>query len=129
MVLAGEASVGKTRLVTELAGEAAANGVLTLVGGCLDVGDGTLPYAPVVEALRSLAAPPPADGLGLTAREREVLTLVADGRTNRQIATALYISEKTAGIHVSNILAKLGMSSRTEVAAWAVREGLSSPDR
>jgi predicted ATPase len=63
VVVAGEAGVGKTRLVTELAGEAGGDGVLTLVGGCLDVGDGTLPYAPVVEALRSLAAALPPEAL------------------------------------------------------------------
>jgi DNA-binding NarL/FixJ family response regulator len=52
-----------------------------------------------------------------------VLRLVAAGRTNGQIAEALFISRKTASVHVSNILAKLGMTSRTEVATWAVRTG------
>jgi len=65
-------------------------------------------------------APEP-DPLGLTPREREVLALIADGRTNRQIATALFISDKTAGVHVSNILAKLGVASRGEAAAVAHR--------
>ena len=59
-----------------------------------------------------------------TAREREVLALVAEGRTNRQIAKALFISEKTVSVHVSNVLAKLGAASRTEAAAVARREGL-----
>jgi DNA-binding CsgD family transcriptional regulator/tetratricopeptide (TPR) repeat protein len=63
----------------------------------------------------------PADGLGLTPREREVLALVADGRTNRQIAEALFISNKTASVHVSNILAKLGVANRGEAAAVAHR--------
>jgi len=60
----------------------------------------------------------------LTPREREVLALVAEGLTNAELAERLYISPRTAGVHVSNILAKLGMSSRTEAAAWAVRSGL-----
>ena len=70
------------------------------------------------------AAPGEADPFGLTAREREVLGLVAEGYTNRRIAETLFISESTAGVHVSNILGKLGVSSRTEAAAVAVRLGL-----
>jgi DNA-binding CsgD family transcriptional regulator len=60
----------------------------------------------------------------LTAREREVLALLARGRTNRQIGRTLFISEKTASAHVSNILAKLGASGRTEAVAIAHRRGL-----
>jgi DNA-binding NarL/FixJ family response regulator len=67
----------------------------------------------------------PPDELGLTPREREVLALVADGRTNRQIAEALFISNKTASVHVSNILAKLGVANRGEAAAVAHRLRLS----
>lgn len=59
--------------------------------------------------------------MGLTARERDVLSLVAEGRSNRQIAEALYIAPKTASVHVSNILAKLEVSSRGEAAALAHR--------
>jgi DNA-binding CsgD family transcriptional regulator len=61
---------------------------------------------------------------GLTARETEVLTLLAEGRTNREIGQALYITEKTASVHVSNILAKLGVSNRGEAAALARDLGL-----
>ncbi|SEF96773.1 regulatory protein, luxR family [Actinacidiphila yanglinensis] len=63
----------------------------------------------------------PAETFGLTARERDVLRLVADGRTNRQIAEELFISPKTASVHVSNILAKLAVSTRTEAAALTHR--------
>jgi DNA-binding CsgD family transcriptional regulator len=63
--------------------------------------------------------------LGLTPREREVLRLVTLGRTNREIADGLFISHRTASTHVANILGKLGVSSRTEATAWAVREGLA----
>jgi DNA-binding NarL/FixJ family response regulator/tetratricopeptide (TPR) repeat protein len=62
--------------------------------------------------------------LGLTAREAEVLALVAAGRTNREIGTELYVSEKTASVHVSNILRKLGVGSRVEAAAVAQRVGV-----
>jgi DNA-binding NarL/FixJ family response regulator len=74
---------------------------------------------------RSLAAPvPPAVG-SLTAREREVLVLVAQGLSNRQIAGSLVVSERTARTHVSNILGKLGVASRTQAALLAVREGIA----
>jgi DNA-binding CsgD family transcriptional regulator len=70
------------------------------------------------------ALPSPASSLGLTRREVEVLTLVAEGRTNRQIGQALFITPKTAGVHVSRILAKLGVAGRGEAAAIAHRLGL-----
>jgi DNA-binding CsgD family transcriptional regulator len=70
------------------------------------------------------AAHPPAGSVSLTQREYEVLGLIAQGRTNRQIARQLYISEKTVSVHVSNILAKLGAGGRTEAAAIARRDGL-----
>ena len=60
----------------------------------------------------------------LTPREAEVLKLLAQGRTNRQIGAELYISEKTASVHVSNILAKLGAGGRTEAVAIAAQRGL-----
>ncbi|QXE39016.1 AAA family ATPase [Streptomyces sp. GMY02] len=63
----------------------------------------------------------PARSLGLTPREQDVLRLVAAGHSNRRIATELYISPKTASVHVSNILAKLGVSGRTEAAALSHR--------
>jgi DNA-binding NarL/FixJ family response regulator len=60
----------------------------------------------------------------LTARERDVLVLVAKGRSNREIGQTLSIGERTVQTHLSNILAKLELSSRTQAALWAVREGL-----
>jgi DNA-binding CsgD family transcriptional regulator/tetratricopeptide (TPR) repeat protein len=82
------------------------------------------PALPLDGAAANGPAPEPetvTDELGLTPREREVLALVADGRTNRQIAEALFISAKTASVHVSNILAKLGVANRGEAAAVAHR--------
>jgi DNA-binding CsgD family transcriptional regulator len=62
-----------------------------------------------------------ADPFGLTPRERQVLALIAEGATNRQIGASLYMAEKTASVHVSRILAKLGVQSRTQAAAVAHR--------
>ena len=80
--------------------------------GRLDLGAG-------VPAERTLA--------GLTPREVEVLRLLVEGRSNRQIAEQLFISGKTASVHVTNILAKLGVHSRLEAAATARRLGLDQP--
>ena len=74
---------------------------------------------------RSRRGGAPEDPFGLTARERQVLALVAQGATNRQIGAALYMAEKTASVHVSRILAKLGVRSRTQAAAVAHRQHLS----
>jgi DNA-binding CsgD family transcriptional regulator len=80
--------------------------------------------------LRFDAAPadeeaPDEEPFGLTPRERQVLALVATGATNREIGAQLYMAEKTASVHVSRILAKLGVRSRTEAAAFAHRQGLA----
>ncbi|THA27067.1 response regulator transcription factor [Streptomyces sp. RKND-216] len=64
-------------------------------------------------------------GPALTDREHEVLGLIADGRSNREIARALVLSEKTVKTHVSNILMKLDLADRTQAALWAVRHGLA----
>jgi len=69
----------------------------------------------------------PAASLGLTQRETEVLALVAEGRTNRQIGQELFITPKTASVHVSRILAKMGVAGRGEAAAIAHRLGLDKP--
>jgi DNA-binding NarL/FixJ family response regulator len=75
------------------------------------------------------AAPPEPAPLGLTPRELEVLAHLAAGRTNRQIADALYISPRTAGVHVSRILAKLGATTRGEAAAAGRLAGLVEEER
>ena len=67
---------------------------------------------------------PATDRFGLTGRELEVLGLLGRGRTNRQLGAELFISEKTARVHVSHILAKLGASTRTEAVDIAHRHGL-----
>ncbi|MFF2026042.1 AAA family ATPase [Streptomyces sp. NPDC058171] len=99
---------------------------------------GTVPLGEAVErlaqrarlSLTGLPAPAPVDPLtafGLTSRERDVLRLVAAGRSNRQIAEELFIAPKTASVHVSNILGKLQVSGRGEAAALAHRLGAFPP--
>jgi DNA-binding CsgD family transcriptional regulator len=77
-------------------------------------------------AEQAAAAAEPADPFGLTPRERQVLALVARGATNREIGAALYMAEKTASVHVSRILSKLDVRSRTQAAAVAHRLGLAA---
>jgi DNA-binding NarL/FixJ family response regulator len=79
-----------------------------------------------VRLMQSLRAPAKADPLSeLTEREREVLILVANGQANKEIASTLGITERTARTHVSNILGKLGLASRTQAALWAVEHNLT----
>lgn len=70
-------------------------------------------------------AAPRGDTFGLSRREHEVLALISEGRTNREIGERLFISQKTVGVHVGNILGKLGVSGRVEAAAVAIRLGLA----
>jgi len=104
---------------------------------CRALGDGAsaeLEFEAARGALDELGAAPDLERLGrlagssrpggLSQRESEVLTLVAAGKTNRAIATELFISEKTVARHVSNIFTKLGLSSRAEATAYAYRHGL-----
>jgi len=83
----------------------------------------SLPKAKPISPRRAVAA----QFGGLTAREREVATLIARGKTNREIADLLVISERTAEGHVNNILGKLGFTSRAQIAAWVVEQGLAIP--
>ena len=80
----------------------------------------------LMNSLRARQDPSPADEL--TPREREILALVARGSSNQEIATQLVISERTARTHVSNILRKLNLRSRTQAALWAGKHGFAPPD-
>jgi DNA-binding NarL/FixJ family response regulator len=81
----------------------------------------------VARQLTKRIAAPQVGLASLTAREREILVLVARGKSNREIADTLVISERTARTHVSNVLTKLQLASRTQAALLAVREGLIPP--
>jgi DNA-binding NarL/FixJ family response regulator len=93
----------------------------TLRAGFVEVATAMLPVATPASARRAAKAAYD----GLTAREREVAGLVACGQTNRAIAEALSVSERTVEAHVANILQKLDASARTQIAAWAVERGLT----
>lgn len=92
---------------------------------------GALSLAEAVDAALAVSGPaervtaiPRTSRIPLTRREGEVAVLIARGLTNRQIAAALFIAERTVDTHVEHILKKLGLRSRTQVAAWAVEHGL-----
>jgi NarL family two-component system response regulator LiaR len=89
------------------------------------VGRATLSPA-AAQSLVETTNQPPAPGLDLTEREREVLALMVEGLNNTQIAGRLTVSPSTIKTHVSNILSKLGVSSRTEAVTLALRHGLST---
>lgn len=88
-----------------------------------------LPYADAVELAMERRTPPApptprsVPAFGLTRREREVATLIAEGLSNREIATRLVVAQRTAEGHVENILSKLGFTSRAQVAAWLAAQG------
>ncbi|RJP51080.1 MAG: DNA-binding response regulator [Anaerolineaceae bacterium] len=81
----------------------------------------------VAQSLVEIANQPPAPGLDLTEREREVLSLMIEGLNNTQIAGRLTVSPSTIKSHVSNILSKLGVTSRTEAVSLALRNGIVPP--
>jgi len=74
-------------------------------------------------------APPPGPRQTLTRREAEVTALVARGLTNRDIAAQLFLSVRTVEVHVDRVLTKLGLRTRTQLAAWAHEEGLLPEDK
>ena len=99
-----------------------------LVRAIRAVHDGHLLLAPEAAGTLLRPAHTPARGLdALTGREREVLAELAQGRSNREIARALHVSEKTVKAHVSSVLAKLGVQDRTQAALLAVRHEQSAP--
>ena len=129
------------RALIRLPGEV--DGIL-LEDGSPAPSDGTVPVGPSGATLpedgaaepsalvRGVVGEKPAargDTFGLSRREHEVLALIAEGRTNREIGERLFISQKTVGVHVGNILSKLGVSGRVEAAAVAIRLGLSGDAR
>ena len=93
-----------------------------VIGYALSEVEGVAPSFPTPEQSRS------EQPAALTRREEEVATLVARGLTNRQIASDLHLSERTVENHVSNILRKLGCTSRTEIASWATQQSLLAPN-
>ncbi|WP_328466538.1 response regulator transcription factor [Actinoplanes sp. NBC_00393] len=117
---------------------AGARGYLTKDAGRTEIGmalraaaAGHSLFDPVVaarlaDAMRRPATPPPADRLpdGLTQREAEVLGQIAHGRTNAEIAAALFVAETTVKTHINNAFAKIGARNRTEAAGYATRHGL-----
>jgi DNA-binding NarL/FixJ family response regulator len=115
---------------------------LFAAAGAASVGLGARPLAAAIEqsarrarlpAPTATAPPEPSDrgdgAFGITAREREVLELLARGWTNKQIAEALFISEKTARVHVSHLLTKLAVPTRGAAVDVAHRHGLLSNTR
>jgi ATP/maltotriose-dependent transcriptional regulator MalT len=116
---AGEALAAAHRIATRLGATPLRLEIESLATRArLALADGDAEAGSVAEPVRVAT---PADPFGLTPREREVLGLLVSGRTNRQIAETLFVSESTAGVHVSNILGKLGVTTRTEAATTAVR--------
>lgn len=111
------ALVGRTREAREVAAEAR----------CRAEDLGALPVVDLLDGVSGLGGEKPTSTTGLlTPRELEVLTHLDQGRTNGQIADALFISRKTASVHVSNILAKLGAATRGEAVSLARRQGILS---
>jgi len=104
------------------------DGQAAVVGGALAAGGNGTGAGAGSALVRGVVGEAPVakqDTFGLSPREREVLALIAEGRTNREIGERLFISQKTVGVHVGNILAKLGVSGRVEAAAVAIRLGLT----
>jgi DNA-binding NarL/FixJ family response regulator len=98
-----------------------------LVEGIREVAAGRSPLDPAIArlALRGLTQPPPVPAAdGLTEREKDVLALVARGLSNKAVAARLALSERTVRSHVTAVLAKLHLTSRTEAALYALRTGL-----
>jgi DNA-binding CsgD family transcriptional regulator len=98
------------------------------VATSVDPGNGNIGNGAALSAVHSTANGNGHHPHGLTARELEILGLLASGLTNRQIGQRLFISPKTAGVHVSNILGKLGVGGRVEAATVAQRMGLVPED-
>jgi DNA-binding CsgD family transcriptional regulator/tetratricopeptide (TPR) repeat protein len=122
-----EASPGRPVMAPEVRARAVASARSAGAGEPIASRDGGREPSPVSDSgIAAAFAPDEAGGrekeaFGLSRREREVLALIAEGRTNREIGERLFISQKTVGVHVGNILAKLGASGRVEAAMVAIR--------
>ena len=126
--LAGRARIKLPERVEALLGDDVPAELAVEVGAAVDRnGANGVEQSPLVRGVAGTAPDGPArrDTFGLSNREREVLALIAQGRTNREIGERLFIASKTVGVHVGNILAKLGVSGRVEAAAVAIRLGLT----
>ncbi len=121
--LAGRALIRLPESVDAVLDEAIA--VIANAEGERNGKDGTTAPSALVRGVVGEPAPARTDTFGLSRREHEVLSLISEGRTNREIGERLFISQKTVGVHVGNILAKLGVAGRVEAAAVAIRLGLS----
>jgi DNA-binding CsgD family transcriptional regulator len=120
--LAGRAMIPLPDGIDELLGEDG------LAPGAMAAGAATVAAGERSALVRGVVGETPApraDTFGLSRREHEVLALISEGRTNREIGERLFISQKTVGVHVGNILSKLGVSGRVEAAAVAIRLGLA----
>ena len=125
--LAGRALIPMPEGVDELLAEDAP-ALAAVGGGTATTGGAAVPgveRSALVRGVVGEAPAPRADTFGLSRREQEVLALISHGRTNREIGERLFISQKTVGVHVGNILAKLGVSGRVEAAAVAIRLGMA----
>ena len=128
---AGQASAGRPVMATGAGGPGAPDGgrARPSLGGraAPSQGEPIANRAPAPSSSIAAAFAPddagkrPKEAFGLSRRETEVLALIAEGRTNREIGERLFISQKTVGVHVGNILAKLGASGRVEAAMVAIR--------
>ena len=114
---------GARGYLTKDAGRAEITAALRAVAAGQATFDATVSQR-IVAALASPARPAPA---GLTARETEVLTLIANGLGNAEIADALFIGETTVKTHINNLFAKIGVRTRPEAIRYAYRHGLASP--
>jgi DNA-binding CsgD family transcriptional regulator len=119
--------VAEAELVAASAVGRAAEAVTRAEEGGATASPEVLPRLTLVQGFAAQAGGPEPDSFGLSPRERDVLALIAKGRTNREIGTELFISERTVGVHVGRVLAKLAVSGRVEAAAVAIRLGLANP--
>jgi DNA-binding CsgD family transcriptional regulator/tetratricopeptide (TPR) repeat protein len=121
--LAGRALIPLPEGIDEILGEDGVRPAVMGRGGGTALGPGE--QSALVRGVVGETPAPRTDTFGLSRREHEVLALISDGRTNREIGERLFISQKTVGVHVGNILSKLGVSGRVEAAAVAIRLGLA----